>query len=51
MFIEKKALKPVRKSEMKERKFLRSHMFLSEKFTAEGKFDKVKARLICDGRD
>jgi len=30
---------------------LKSHMFLVNKYSADGSFDKVKARLIADGRD
>jgi hypothetical protein len=30
---------------------LKSHMFLVNKYLADGGFDKVKARLIADGRD
>ena len=30
---------------------LKSHMFLVNKYTAGGSFDKVKVRLIADGRD
>ncbi len=51
MFIYKKALKPVRRSLYKHKVFLRSHMLVTEKFTADGSFDKTKARLVCDGRD
>jgi hypothetical protein len=30
---------------------LNSHMFLVNKYNAEGEFEKVKARLVADGRD
>ena len=30
---------------------LKSHMFLVNKYSADGSFDKVKARLVADGRD
>ena len=35
------------------KKVIRSSMFLTEKFTAEGEFDKLKARLVAggDGQD
>ena len=29
---------------------LESHMFVTEKFTAPGEYDKTKARLVADGR-
>lgn len=35
------------------KKVIRSSMFLTEKFTASGEFDKLKARLVAggDGQD
>jgi hypothetical protein len=35
----------------KSAKVLKLHMFLVKKYLADGLFDKVKARLIADGRD
>jgi hypothetical protein len=53
MLIEElKALRPVRRAAIKAgMKILRSHMFLVEKYLADGAFDKIKARLVADGRD
>jgi hypothetical protein len=52
LFIEKQALVPVKWEELtreQQKKAVRSHMFLSEKYEV-GVFDKMKARLLVDGR-
>jgi hypothetical protein len=52
LFEEKKALVPVRYtgiSKDQRKRDIRSHMFLKEKFE-DGKFVKMKARLVADGR-
>ncbi len=52
LFEDLKALRPVRRASIKGgTKILRSHMFVVEKFLATGEFDKMKARLVADGRD
>jgi hypothetical protein len=52
LFIELKALCAIRRAEiMKSAKVLKSHMFLVKKYLADGTFEKVKARLVADGRD
>ncbi len=52
LFEELKVLRPVRRAAIKGgTKILRSHMFLVEKYLADGTFDKIKARLVADGRD
>jgi hypothetical protein len=52
LFDELKALRIVRRAEIaKGTKVLKSHMFLVRKYLANGAFDKVKARLVADGRD
>jgi hypothetical protein len=52
LFEELKALRPVRRASIKGgTKILRSHMFVVEKYLAGGEFDKMKARLVADGRD
>jgi hypothetical protein len=52
LFEELQALLPVSKDEIPQSiKVLKSHMFVVEKHLACGKFDKVKARLVADGRD
>jgi len=51
LFIEKKALQPVRWEELnkeQKRKVIWSHMFLKEKYK-DSTFDKIKARLVADG--
>ena len=54
LFINKKALKAVPWSHIakvaKDTSVIASHMFLREKFDATGKFEKLKARLVADGR-
>ncbi len=52
LFEDLKALRVVRRASIKAgTKILRSHMFVVEKYLANGKFDKIKARLVADGRD
>ena len=51
VFVEKKALKPIKKSSLPNENFLRCLLLLTEKFKADGTFDKIKARIVCDGRD
>ena len=50
---EKKALQPVKRSDMSGRqlkKVIRSLMFLKTKFDAMGRFEKIKARLVANGK-
>ncbi len=49
LFTELKALEPT-KDIPRDTKILRSHMFVVEKFLASGEHDKMKARLVADGR-
>jgi hypothetical protein len=43
-------LRVVRRASIKAgTKILRSHMFVVEKYFADGRFDKMKARLVADG--
>jgi hypothetical protein len=52
LFKELKALHCVRRAAIKVgTKILKSHMFVVEKHLADGNFDKMKARLVADGRD
>jgi len=52
LFDELKALRVIRRAEVtKSAKVLKSHMFLVRKYLADESFDKVKARLVADGRD
>jgi hypothetical protein len=52
LFQDLKALRCVQRAEIKAgMKILKSHMFVVEKYLANGKFDKRKARLVADGRD
>jgi hypothetical protein len=52
LFEDLKALRVVKRASIKAgTKILRSHMFVVEKYLAGGAFDKMKARLIADGRD
>jgi hypothetical protein len=51
LFEDLKALS-VRRAEIKAgTKILKPHMFVVEKYLANGEFDKMKARLVADGRD
>ena len=53
LFVDKKALIPVLYRDLPRklrRKILRSSMFLKEKYDARGLFEKIKARLVADGR-
>jgi hypothetical protein len=51
LFEELDALQPVKAVEVpKGTNVLRSHMFVVEKLKADGSFDKMKARLVADGR-
>jgi hypothetical protein len=52
LFEELKALRLVRCASIKAgMKILHLHMFVVEKYLAGGEFDKMKARLVADGRD
>jgi hypothetical protein len=52
LFEELKALRCVKRASIKAgTKILKSHMFVVEKYLANGLFDKMKARLVVDGRD
>jgi hypothetical protein len=52
LFEELKALRCVKQASIKAgTKILKSHMFMVEKYLANGSFDKMKARLVDDGRD
>ncbi len=52
MFLELVALVPLRRHQIPATvTILKSHLFLVNKYLANGDFDKVKARLVADGRD
>jgi hypothetical protein len=51
LFIDLRALQPVQPEEMGEFESLWSHVFSVEKFTVEGEFDKVKARMVANGNE
>jgi hypothetical protein len=52
LFEKLKALRPVKHALIKAgMKILCSHMFVVEKYLAGGEFNKMKARLVADGRD
>jgi hypothetical protein len=52
LFKELQALCPISKENIPSNKILlRSHMFVVEKHLACGKFKKMKARLVADGRE
>ena len=53
LFNKKKALQPVELSSLSKtqrKKILRSSMFLKEKYDGRGTFEKLKGRLVADGR-
>jgi hypothetical protein len=52
LFQELKALRCVRRASIKAgTKILKSHIFVVEKYLADGGFDKMKAGLVADDRD
>jgi hypothetical protein len=52
LFADLKALRVVRRASIRAgTKILKSHMFVVAKHLASGEFDKMKARLVADGRD
>jgi hypothetical protein len=52
LFKDLKVLRVVKTASMKAgTKILKSHMFVVSKYLASGEFDKMKARLVADGRD
>jgi hypothetical protein len=52
LFKDLKALRAVKRASIKAgTKILKSHMFIVIKYLASGEFDKMKARLVADGRD
>jgi len=52
LYKELKALRCVRRAAIKAgTKILKSHMFVAEKYIADSSFDKMKSRLVADGRD
>jgi hypothetical protein len=52
LFKDLKTLRCIRRAEIKTgTKILKSHMFVVEKYLSNGEFDKIKARLVADGRD
>jgi len=46
----KKVFVPVKRSGVPNNLIIRSHMFLKYKYDAQGKLEKLKARLVADGR-
>ena len=53
MLVDKKALSPVRKCDLSARqlkKAIRSFMFLKTKFDGLGRFERIKARLVANGK-
>ncbi len=46
----KKVFTPVKRSDVPQSRVIRSHMFLKYKHVAQGKFEKLKARLVADGK-
>jgi hypothetical protein len=52
LFEELEAIVPIKRQDIpKDATILNSHMFLINKYDADGEFEKVKARLVADGRD
>jgi hypothetical protein len=52
LFKDLKVLRAVKRASIKAgTKILKSHMFVVTKYLASGEFDKMKARLVADGRD
>jgi hypothetical protein len=51
VFINLQALQPVQPEEMGGFEPLQSHMFSGKRFTVEGEFDKVKARMVANGNE
>lgn len=50
MLTGKKVFVPVKRSYVPKNLVIRSHMFLKYNFDAQGKLEKLKARLVADGR-
>ena len=53
LLVEKKALKPVHRGDLSVRQLkntIRSLMFLKTKFDGLGRFEKIKARLVANGK-
>jgi len=46
----KKVFAPVKQSDVPQGLVIRSHMFLKYKYYAQGKLEKLKARLVADGK-
>jgi hypothetical protein len=52
LFEELEAIVPIKRQDIpKDVTILNSHMFLINKYDADGEFEKVKARLVADGRN
>jgi hypothetical protein len=52
LFRDLKALRAVKRASINAgTKILKFHMFVITKYLASGEFDKMKARLVADGRD
>jgi hypothetical protein len=53
LFKKKKVFKPMKRSSLsaiQRKKIIRSSMFLKEKYDGLGNFEKLKGRLVADGR-
>ena len=46
----KKVFAPVKRRDVPNSRVIRSHMFLKYKYDAQGKLEKLKARLVADGK-